>query len=324
MSLVSEGKKRQVLPLPQGLVPGLWVVATPIGNLADISDRARQALAWASRVLCEDTRRTAQLLQALGIQRQEGGHFELERTDAYATPERLKAVLRWLKEGESLALVTDAGTPAISDPGAHLVRLAHEQGVCVTPIPGPSAVPALLSVSGFGETAFSFHGFFPRKNSERIEAVQGLLEVSAKSGTRVHIWFESPQRIEEALQALQEGLGDLASLTQVCAAKELTKAYEKIFTGSAPEVLAQIRGHVATEGEKGEWSFAILLPPQESLQSVSEESSDWVKALYCMIDKTDGDSPITASEAARRVSQYFGTPKKLAYEKALRISGKKS
>jgi 16S rRNA (cytidine1402-2'-O)-methyltransferase len=299
------------------------VIATPIGNLSDISDRARLALKHASRILCEDTRRTAQLLEALSISRDDGERFQLERSDAFASPSQLEKAIAWIEEGENLALVTDAGTPAISDPGAALVQLAHQRGVRVTPIPGASAVTALLSASGFGETAFSFRGFFPRKPSERVEEVKVILEV-LKSGPRVQIWFESPQRILETLQALHEGLSEKSELTRVCVAKELTKAYEKIFSGTASEVLAEVRSHVADEGEKGEWCFAILLPQFESETSEHDDSSDWVKTLACMLNISEEIPPLRASEAAQRVSQYFGIPKKVVYEKALRISGKKS
>jgi 16S rRNA (cytidine1402-2'-O)-methyltransferase len=339
MGLVRDRKKRHVLPSkvstqpsntgaavqaetpPKGLPPGLWVVATPIGNLSDISERAREALSRCSRILCEDTRRSAQLIQALGLT--PARPPRLERMDAYVTEGKLQSVLSWLEAGENLALVTDAGTPAISDPGAELVKLAHEAGIQVTPVPGPSAVTALLSVSGFGQTAFSFRGFFPRKPSERLSELQVLLEVSSKTDTLVHLWFESPQRIEEALEAVVEGLGELAESTRICAAKEITKAFEKVFEGSAPEVLSQIREHVLESGLKGEWCFAILLPPKQSLQIHSDESSDWVKALHCFLDEAGAFAPVSASEAARRVSQHFGAPKKLVYEKALQISGKK-
>lgn len=306
-------KKRQDLP---DLPPGLWVVATPIGNLSDISDRARRALEHADRVLCEDTRRTSQLLEALGLEKP-----LLERLDAYASSHKLTSVVEWLEAGENLALVTDAGTPAISDPGAHLVALAHERNVTVTPIPGPSAVTALLSVSGFGETLFSFRGFFPRKESERKDEVQEILEVCARGRIRVNVWFESPQRIVEALEALHGGLGGFE--TRVCVAKELTKTFETVFIGSSEEVLVKVREHVSCEGEKGEWCFAVLLPPVETLKSSVEQSSDWVKALQCMLEYPGENPPIAASEAARRVSQYFGVAKKIVYEKALQISGKK-
>lgn len=322
MNPVSGPKKRQDLPreTPEGLWPGLWIVATPLGNLGDMSERARRALSSASRILCEDTRRTAQLLQAMGIEAQ----GRLERLDAHSAPGKLRNALEWLQAGENLALVTDAGTPAISDPGSDLVSLAHENGIRVTPVPGPSAVTALLSVAGFGETQFLFHGFFPRKASEQIKEVKALLELLPRSGTRLHVWYESPQRVAAAFESLVAALGETADETRICAAKELTKTHERVFRGSPAEVLSEVREHVAREGEKGEWSFALLLPESKPDETRAEDSSDWVKALRCMLESADGNPPIAASEAARRVSQYFGVAKKLAYEKALRISGKKN
>jgi 16S rRNA (cytidine1402-2'-O)-methyltransferase len=306
-----------------GLPPGLWIVATPLGNLSDVSERAKLALAHADRILCEDTRRTAHLLQALGIPAP-----CLERADAYSAKDRLREISQWLLAGENLALVTDAGTPAVSDPGSEIVALAHELGVRVTPVPGPSAVTTLLSVSGFGQTAFCFRGYFPRKSSEREQEVQATLEVSVKTGTRVHVWFESPQRILETFEsiskALVEKLGSRASEARICLAKELTKSHEKIWSGNPDEVLGKLRDHLGSEGEKGEWCFAVLFPESAGNSDASDDSSDWVKALHCLLDDKADSSSITASEAARRVSQIFGVGKKLVYEKALRISGKKT
>jgi len=251
------------------------------------------------------------------------------RLDAHADAGRLEQALQWLEAGENLALVTDAGTPAISDPGSELVRLAHESGIRVTPIPGASAVTTLLSVSGFGETAFSFRGFFPRKPSERASEVSAVLKASALSGTRLHVWFESPQRMLAAIGDLSAALGDgLGEHARLCAAKELTKLHEKIWAGSLRAVLEELRAHFAEEGELGEWCFALLLPPTDARVSRTGDSSDWVKALRCLLENAGENESqkarISASEAARRVSQYFGTPKREVYEMALRISGKKT
>lgn len=336
MGPVSKQRKRQDLPdssksrvsePPRGLPRGLWVVATPIGNLSDISERARQALSHADRILCEDTRRTAQLLQALGIQCSSArteGRFHLERTDAYASEGHLREALSWLEAGENIALVTDAGTPAISDPGAHLVYLAQVAGVQVTAVPGASAVTSLLSLAGFGETSFLFRGFFPRKPSERISELKVTLEVFRASGNRVFIWFESPQRIIECIEAIHEVFAQEAPGARLCVAKELTKAYEKVFVGDSAKVLENLRAHLLEEGARGEWSVALLLPCLDNLQNHSEQSSDWVKALQCILDSSDNIPPRSASDVARRVSHYFGIPKKIVYEAALKISGKKN
>jgi 16S rRNA (cytidine1402-2'-O)-methyltransferase len=289
--------KRQVLPTTASLA----VVATPIGNLGDVSPRVRQALEEADTVLCEDTRRTAMLLTALGISRR------LERLDAHATPARIADVVSRVAAGERFALVTDAGTPGISDPAAALVSAVAAHGAQVVPVPGPSAVTALLSVAGFSETAFCFAGFFPRKDGERKAAVK---EALSSRLSRLCVWFDSPERLEDSLAVIAEECPD----ARVVAAKELTKMYERFFRGTAVEVLTLVSSEFAREGKKGEWCFAVEFPVRE----VSEESSDWVKALQCLLDV-----PLTAPEAARRVSQVFGTPKREVYERALRILGKK-
>jgi 16S rRNA (cytidine1402-2'-O)-methyltransferase len=296
-------QKRQNLP------GGLWVVATPIGNLADLTPRARQALSEAHAILCEDTRRSAQLLSALTIGRPEGG---LERVDAHATSGQIRKLVERLEKGENFALVTDAGTPGISDPGGPLVKAALEAGIRVTPVAGISAVAALLSVSGFGGTAFVFRGFFPRKRGERKKELE-LVRRSGAAG--VWIWYESPNRIVEALEVFEGVSGRLI------AGKELTKLHERLFAGEPAEVCRQVIEEVKREGEIGEWAFALELELESSeLEEASEgaESSDWVKALECMLG-----ARVPASDAARRVSHVFGAPRKIVYERALKISGKK-
>jgi 16S rRNA (cytidine1402-2'-O)-methyltransferase len=278
------------------------VVATPIGNLRDLTLRARDALLAADGVLCEDTRRTRVLLKALGLP-----SARLERLDAFAEDSRIARAVERLREGESLALVTDAGTPAISDPGAALVAAAREASVTVTPVPGASSVTALLSVAGFGETAFVFRGFFPRQEADRVRELD---RAAASEAARVFAWFESPERIEDALASLAARL----PAAQVIVGKELTKVHERFFAGSAEQVLSLVMEELEVEGARGEWCFAIRLPPLEVV-----ESSDWVKPLHLLID-----AGLAASDAARRVSQAFGASKKTVYEAALKISGKKS
>jgi 16S rRNA (cytidine1402-2'-O)-methyltransferase len=314
MAPVSEPKKRQ--DLPKGTWPqGLWVVATPIGNLEDFTDRARQALRLAGQIVCEDTRRTAQLLSHSGIEFSPG-HPRLVRLDAHATEVQLEKIIQYISEGNSVALVTDAGTPSVSDPGSALVSLAHKEGVRVTPIPGASALPAFLSVSGFMGTAFCFHGFFPRKQSERLRDLS-LLE---KNPCRIHIWFESPQRILEALECIvtfgaPDGpIGEF----KVSVAKELTKLFERIWVGKPQDVLESVRSHLDDEGALGEWVFGIELEDQKIVK-ISDDSSDWVKTIECLLE-----AGIGPSEAAKRVSQHFGVAKNEVYKRALEISQKKS
>jgi 16S rRNA (cytidine1402-2'-O)-methyltransferase len=284
----------------------LWVVATPIGNLEDLAPRARQALSDAQAILCEDTRRTSHLLSALGI------HKRLERFDAHTTPERVEELVVRLQAGESLALVSDAGTPAVSDPGARLVARAREMGVVVTPLPGPSAVLTLLSVAGFNETAFVFRGFFPRKASER-EAEFKNVEAGTMLGlSRVFVWFESPERISEALAQVAEKL----PRARVVAAKELTKLHERFFVGCAADAAKAVEIELSVEGTRGEWCFALELPEPDP--AAARDSSDWVKALQCLLNVQ-----VPLSGAAREVSQQFGVARNRVYEKGLALSGKK-
>ncbi len=297
-------------PLPPGLWPGLWVVATPIGNLEDFSARALLALKSASAILCEDTSRTSKLLSAFQISK------SMLRLDAHASPDKIRATIERLRAGENLALVSDAGTPAVSDPGAALVAAAWREGIRVTPIPGVSAVTALLSVSGFSETEFTFRGFFPRKKSERLNEIE---MIKHSETARVHVYFESPERLLETLEILAEQTEE----NECVVGKELTKLHERIFCGKSADILEAVRAETEREGKRGEWCFAIrqsMTAAREAhaLEAV-DKSSDWVKALHCLLD-----AQVSASEAARQVSQHFGAPKKVVYEQALKIFGKKN
>ncbi|MGK5084078.1 16S rRNA (cytidine(1402)-2'-O)-methyltransferase [Bdellovibrionota bacterium FG-1] len=303
-----ESIKRQVLP------SGLWVVATPIGNLGDLSARTRQALEDAPVILCEDTRRTLQLLSALGMSGK-----RLERLDAHAPVSRLEFFSERLVAGETFALVSDAGTPAVSDPGAELVALALKKQVTVTPIPGPSAVLTLLSVSGFSETAFVFRGFFHRKAKERLHELEAVRRCVDLQISRVFVWFESPERIVDALDFLAQQ----EPSSKLVVGKELTKFHERLFAGEASEVQKAVADEVLREGARGEWCFALLLSRSGLAQMENERenisnSSEWVKSLKCLLNVR-----VSASEAAREVSQQFGIPKKQVYEAALKLSGKK-
>ena len=289
-------KKRQILP------PGLWVVATPIGNLGDLTERAQQALEEAEVILCEDTRRTSQLLSVLGLSK------TLERLDAHATDKQLARVIQALTDGQSFALVTDAGTPAISDPGARIVSLAHGAGIRVTPVPGVSAVMTLLSVAGLEETEFCFRGFFPKKTKEKKEEL--ALAASAKVA-RIFVWFEAPGRVLDTVEQIALEWPE----AQVVAGKELTKLHEKVLVGTASEVAKLLAAELNLEGERGEWCLIVRFAVTTVLGP--EESSDWVKALRCLMEEG-----VSASQSAKRVSQTFGVTKKIVYEMALSLAGK--
>lgn len=199
----------------------LYVVATPIGNLGDLSARAVESLTQATRVAAEDTRRTRGLLTHLGLSK------PIERLDAHASAHDIARVVEHLQAGETIALVTDAGTPVVSDPGTELVRAAVEAGVQVVPIPGPSAVLTALVASGLSGGSFRFLGFLPRKGSERRDELEKI-----RSTPEVVVLFESPERTVETL-------ADLARIMphrRCVVARELTKVHEEFVRGTLEEL----------------------------------------------------------------------------------------
>jgi 16S rRNA (cytidine1402-2'-O)-methyltransferase len=216
----------------------LFVVATPIGNLEDITLRALRVLREVSVIAAEDTRRTAQLLARHAIRTPTTSLHE--HNEGRKSP----AILARLEAGESVALVSDAGSPAISDPGAHLVRQALAAGLRVEPIPGPSAVLATLSVSGMATDSFVFLGFPPTRSSDRKTWLRGL---AAHQGTIV--FFESPHRIQRTLAELRANIGD----STILVARELTKAHEELVKCTISEAIDRL------SEPKGEFTVALEL-----------------------------------------------------------------
>lgn len=215
----------------------LYVVATPIGNLQDLSPRALETLRGADLIAAEDTRRSLGLLNHFGIRKPLVSYHEHNERSRAA-----ELVRRMLDEGLDIALITDAGTPAISDPGALLVRAAAEAGVEVVAVPGPSAAIAALSVSGFETASFTFLGFPPRGERERAELLTSL---RGRGGCAV--FHESPHRVEALLESLIGCLGDLL----VSLSCDLSKLHEKTLRGPASRVLAAFRDN--EKAEKGEY-----------------------------------------------------------------------
>ena len=206
------------------------MVATPIGNLEDWSPRAATVLREADLIACEDTRHTARLCNVHDIRtRRISLHAHNERV-------RIPHLIARLRAGESVALVSDAGTPLLSDPGARFVRAVVDQGLRVVPVPGPSAVTAALVASGFAPQPFTFIGFLPRKGGQRRRAMEGL---AALPGAIV--LFEAPRRVQRTLDDLHAALGP----RQVALARELTKRFEEILRGRLGELeLPKLRGEV--------------------------------------------------------------------------------
>lgn len=216
----------------------LYVVATPIGNLEDITLRALRVLKEVGLVACEDTRRTRTLLTHFGIHVPVTSYFEHNKLA------KGPAILKTLREGRSVALVTDAGTPGISDPGFLLVREAREAGIPVVPVPGPSAVVAALSAAGIPGDSFVFDGFLPVKPGKRIHRLEALRELEMTL-----VCYESPHRILAALEAIGQVFGQV----EIVVARELTKQFEEIVRGT-PE---QLRERFAAATVRGEFTLVI-------------------------------------------------------------------
>jgi 16S rRNA (cytidine1402-2'-O)-methyltransferase len=221
------------------MTPGtLYVVATPIGNLEDITLRALRVLREVGLVACEDTRRTRTLLTHFGIHVPVTSYFEHNKLA------KGPAIIKALREGKSVALVTDAGTPGISDPGFLLVREAREAGIPVVPVPGPSAVVAALSAAGIPADRFVFDGFLPVKPGKRIHRLEALREFQMTL-----VCYESPHRILAALEAIGQVFGQ----AEIVVARELTKQFEEIARGT-PEAL---RERFAAGTVRGEFTLVI-------------------------------------------------------------------
>lgn len=211
----------------------LYLVATPIGNLGDLTGRAREVLASVAFIACEDTRRSRVLLDHYGIRK------ELVSLPAFAEGQRAGRILDRVAAGEDCAAITDAGSPGISDPGEKLVVEAIERGIRVIPVPGPSAVIAALSASGLPTGRFHFVGFLPRKGPERRAMLEELMPLSATL-----VLYESPRRLAETLAELSEVLGS----RRACVARELTKVHEDLVRGTLPQ-LARAYGNREVLGE---------------------------------------------------------------------------
>jgi 16S rRNA (cytidine1402-2'-O)-methyltransferase len=275
------------------LQSGLHIVATPIGNLGDITIRALQTLAACDTLLCEDTRTTAKLLTRYGIR---------SRTMAYHEHNAQKMrplILRKLKEGEAVALVSDAGMPLVSDPGYRLVQDCIAEGIAVTVIPGASSVPTALALSGLPTDRFAFIGFLPAKSGERKRL---LSEFSATPATLIA--FESPHRIVDALRDVSEVMGR----RKVTVTRELTKLHEEALRGTAAELAATLE---ARETIKGEITLVIAPPTDESQASAEDIESAIDDAL----------AALPAAKAAAQVAKALKLPKQDIYARILARKG---
>jgi 16S rRNA (cytidine1402-2'-O)-methyltransferase len=255
------------------LAPGLYIVATPIGNLEDITLRALRVLGQADLIACEDTRQTQKLLNYFGIQKQTVSYHEHNEIG------RSQELLTELGHGARIALVSDAGMPGISDPGSVIIREAVQRGIAVVPVPGPSALISALVASGLETSSFRYFGFLPAKSGQRRSFLEQL-----KTGPETLVFYEAPHRINETLQDL---LAVFGPTPRVVIARELSKVHEEFLRGPVQEVLEQLqerelKGEITliVEGHKaGERSAIERKSLSTRMKELMEQGTDEKTAL---------------------------------------------
>ncbi len=279
------------------LQPALYIVATPIGNLDDITARAVQVLSKATVVAAEDTRHTQRLLTHLGVK------AKLESFHDYSDDSRVAYFLDKVEAGESVALVSDAGTPLISDPGYSLVATAHQRGIQVVPVPGACAMVAALSAAGLPSDSFTFEGFLPAKATGRKGR---LSELAKNQGTL--IFYESPHRIESMLSDVLEVLGDRPAAI----ARELTKMFETITKSTVSELI----GFTKQDDNQRKGEFVVLIEGNRE-QTADGSDIDTDHLLTTLL------AELPVKQSAALAATILGVKKKPLYERALQLSGKK-
>lgn len=287
-----EGLSVAIVEGPNTPPPGLVLVSTPIGNLGDVSTRARHILKHSDLILCEDTRHSARLLTALGVGTRTAPLHE-HNEDA-----RIAPTLALLRAGKRIALISDAGTPLVSDPGFRLVRAAIAEGLPVTAIPGPNAAVTALVLSGLPPLPFLFLGFAPSRQAAR-RASFGALRAAERAGlTATLIWHEAPHRLAETLADMVDAFGSRPAAV----ARELTKHFEEVRRGT----LADLAGHYTGHPARGE--ITILLGPPED-----NDAEDLDGTLRAALREH------SVREAAALVTAATGLPRKLVYARALEL-----
>ncbi|MGI6160813.1 MAG: 16S rRNA (cytidine(1402)-2'-O)-methyltransferase [Christensenellales bacterium] len=269
----------------------LYICATPIGNLEDITLRVKRILSEVDAVAAEDTRRTAQLMNHIGAKKKIISYHQ------HSGKEKENTIIDMLLSGSDIALVSDAGTPLISDPGDALVKRAIEEGVEVVPLPGASAVLAVLSVSGIDAPRFAFEGFFPRENKEKKKFIEML-----RQEERAVVFFESPKRISKTLQLMAHELGE----RRICVARELTKLYEEVFRGSLREASQKFSAE-----QKGEFALVIAGVVHEKKELSDEDIKSALKEYMA--------NGANKKEAVLQASESLNAPKNRVYALSLDI-----
>jgi 16S rRNA (cytidine1402-2'-O)-methyltransferase len=277
------------------LAPGLYLVATPIGNLEDITLRALRVLRQADRIACEDTRQTQKLLN----------HFEIRTPTVsyhmHNEGSRTEELIAELKNGARIAIVSDAGTPGIADPGGQIVAAALTAGVDVFPIPGANAAISGVIASGLTTERFTFHGFLPAKAGQRKTALE---ELARDDGT--HIFYEAPHRILDTLADVEAVFGPEQ---HVVIARELTKIHEEFLRGSAAGIRSQLASRASVRGE-----IVLMLTPTPT-ESASEDKKTTLAAEVAALMKSEA---ISEMDALKRVARERGIGKSEAYRELQR------
>ncbi len=275
----------------------LYICGTPIGNLDDITLRALKILKEVDIIAAEDTRRSKKLLNYYEI------NTDLISYHEHNEEMRSKELVNRLKQGERIALVSDAGMPCISDPGYRFVKLAREEGIKVIPIPGPTALISALVSSGFASDRFAFEGFLPRKKSSRRDYLKGL-----KDEERTMIFYEAPHRLVKTLKDIIEILGD----REIMICRELTKKFEEKISGKISELLKELEvGKI-----KGEITFVL------EGGSVVEEGISWNNLSILEHVKEEMEAGLSKKKAIKEVAVKRGLPKSEVYQIATKIKFK--
>jgi 16S rRNA (cytidine1402-2'-O)-methyltransferase len=279
--------------------PALYLVGTPIGNLEDITLRALRVLKEVDVVACEDTRQTQKLLN----------HFAITtRTTSYHEHNEMRKsaeLVKEMQEGATVALVTDAGMPGISDPGYRLITLAIRHQVPVVPVPGASAFLSALVASGLPTDSFRFSGFLPAKRGERREALEGI-----KSSPRTQVFYEAPHRIVEALEDIVEVLG---SGRHVVVAREVTKLHEEFLRGRASEVLENLKARDAVKGE-----ITLLIGKAEEKDAQGAADAGVRLSVRQRVDQIMVEEKVDEKAALKKVAKERGVSKSEAYRELQR------
>ncbi len=280
------------------LAPGLYLVATPIGNLEDITLRALRVLRSADRIACEDTRQTQKLLN----------HFDISTpTVSYHLHNeglRAEELLLQLKQGSRIAVVSDAGTPGIADPGHELVTAAIAAGITVYPIPGANAAISALISSGLSTEQFTFHGFLPAKEGQRRTALEQLPRDHA-----THIFYEAPHRILDTLADLESIFGSTQS---VVIGRELTKLHEEFLRGTVADLRAQLSARASVRGE-----IVLLFSPSQN------ESAPPSRSIAAEVAALMQSESLSEKDALKRVARDRGIGKSEAYRELQREQNRK-